>query len=85
MPSRHTSISIQREKWLINDSPTYKDRQFRGKPYVGWGYFDPGEGAGGTAAFGDYKEGYQLVPTNWGINTDRKKSYFEFLRKVTSS
>ena len=53
--------------------------------YVGWGYFDPGEGAGGASAFGDYKEGYQLVPTNWGINTDRKKSYFGFLRKVTSS
>ena len=34
--------------------------------HVSWGYFDPGGGAGGRAAFGDYVEGYQNVPVNWG-------------------
>ena len=50
---------------------------------AGWGYFDPGQGAGGRAAFGDYVEGYQNPPINWGINTPRKKEFFETLRAVT--
>jgi hypothetical protein len=52
---------------------------------AGWGYFDPGQGAGGRAAFGDYVEGYQNPPINWGINTDRKVAFFEALREVTGS
>ena len=52
--------------------------------YAGWGYFDPGEGAGGNAAFGDYENGYQLIPINWTINTDRKKNYFRYLDSITS-
>ena len=52
--------------------------------FAGWGYFDPGEGAGGNAAFGDYQNGYQLIPVNWSINTDRKKNYFNYLAAITS-
>ncbi len=52
---------------------------------AGWGYFDPGQGAGGRAAFGDYVEGYQNPPINWSINTDRKTAFFEALREVTGS
>ena len=52
--------------------------------YAGWGYFDPGAGAGGNAAFGDYENGYQLIPVNWSINTDRKKDYFRYLDAITS-
>ena len=48
-------------------------------------YFDPGEGAGGRAAFGDYVEGYQNPPINWGINTKRKAAFFEALRGVTGN
>ena len=50
---------------------------------AGWGYFDPGQGAGGRIAFGDYVEGYQNPPINWGINTARKTAFFETLRAVT--
>ena len=50
--------------------------------YASWGYFDPGEGAGGGAASGDYVEGYQNVPINWGINTPRKQAFFDLLQKV---
>lgn len=50
---------------------------------AGWGYFDPGEGAGGKPAFGDYREGYQNVPVNWAINTPRKQAFFQFLREMT--
>lgn len=52
---------------------------------AGWGYFDPGQGAGGRAAFGDYVEGYQNPPINWAINTPRKKAFFAALREVTGN
>ncbi|MDA1257511.1 MAG: hypothetical protein O3C10_06665 [Chloroflexi bacterium] len=51
--------------------------------HAGWGYFDPAEGAGGTPFYGDYENGYQCPPVNWGINTPRKKAFFEFLKEVT--
>ncbi len=53
--------------------------------YASWGYFDPGDAAGGSSAFGDYCAGYQNIPVNWGINTDRKRSYFELLAQVTGA
>ncbi|MDZ4798914.1 MAG: hypothetical protein SGI92_12185 [Bryobacteraceae bacterium] len=45
--------------------------------YASWGYFDPGAS--------DYSDGYQCPPVNWGLNTDRKKSFFRLLREVTGS
>lgn len=51
--------------------------------YASWGYFDPGDAAGGWSTFGDYRDGYQNVPVNWAINTDRKRGYFELLAQVT--
>lgn len=49
----------------------------------GWGYFDPGFGAGGKMFYGDYENGYQNPPINWSINTSRKKEFFELLQKIT--
>ncbi|WP_041952147.1 hypothetical protein [Spirosoma spitsbergense] len=46
--------------------------------YVSWGYFDfrfPGET--------DYHEGYQSVPVDWGINSDRKKAFFQKVKDIT--
>lgn len=51
--------------------------------HASWGYFDPGPGAGGFPAYGDYEIGYQNPPISWSINNERKKSFFEFLGKVT--
>lgn len=48
------------------------------KNYVSWGYFDfrfPGET--------DYKEGYQSVPVDWGINSERKKGFFQKVKEIT--
>jgi hypothetical protein len=45
--------------------------------YVGWGYFDyrmQGEG---------FDEGYQSVPVNWGISSERKKGFFDLLKEIT--
>ena len=53
--------------------------------YASWGYFDPGEGAGGRGARGDYVEGYQNVPVNWRINTSRKQAFFDLVREITGA
>jgi hypothetical protein len=52
---------------------------------AGWGFFDPGPGAGGSAAYGDYEVGYQNPPINWTVNTQRKESFFWFLGEVTGN
>ncbi len=44
--------------------------------YVSWGYFDyrmKDEG---------FNEGYQSVPVDWGINSDRKKGFFNLLEAI---
>jgi len=45
--------------------------------HAGWGYFDPGSS--------NYRDGYQCPPVNWGINTDRKRAFFAFLKHVTGA
>jgi hypothetical protein len=50
-----------------------------------WGYFDPGAGAGGAGARGDYVNGYQLVPVNWTINTPRKQAFFNLVAEITGA
>jgi len=45
--------------------------------YASWGYFDyrrKGEG---------YDDGYQSVPVNWGISSERKKGFFKLLSDIT--
>jgi hypothetical protein len=37
--------------------------------YASWGYFDP--------------SGYQCPPVNWGLNTDRKRAFFDLVKKIT--
>jgi hypothetical protein len=48
--------------------------------YISWGYLDfrfPGESA--------YEEGYQSVPVDWGINSARKKAFFNMVAEVTGT
>ena len=52
---------------------------------AGWGYFDPGPGAGGGLSPGNYVDGYQNVPIDWAINTPRKRAFFDLLRQVTGA
>jgi hypothetical protein len=47
--------------------------------YASWGYFDfrmQDEG---------FNDGYQSVPVNWGIRSNRKRAFFELLREITGS
>jgi hypothetical protein len=56
--------------------------------YASWGYYDPGKTVDGQQvvdryAFGDYVDGFQMVPVNWGINTAHKQGFFRLLKEVT--
>jgi hypothetical protein len=42
--------------------------------YASWGYFDPGTG--------NYQDGYQCPPVQWGINTPRKRAFFAEVRTL---
>ena len=43
------------------------------------------DSAGGAGARGDYENGYQLVPVNWRINTERKRGFFGLVKEITGS
>jgi hypothetical protein len=46
------------------------------KAYASWGFFDfrmKDEG---------YNDGYQSVPVNWGISSDRKKAFFSRVKEI---
>jgi len=47
--------------------------------HASWGYFDyrmKGEG---------FDDGYQSVPVNWGISSNRKRAFFRLLSEVTGA
>jgi len=47
------------------------------KGYASWGFFDfrrPDE---------PFTEGYQSVPVDWGINSERKRAFFNLLKEIT--
>ena len=51
------------------------------KSYTGWGFFDfrlPSEN-------NDYNLGFQSIPVNWQISSDRKRSFFNMLAEITGS
>lgn len=39
-----------------------------------WGYYDAGRNT--------YRDGYQSPPVEWGINTERKREFFEYVEYV---
>ncbi len=46
--------------------------------YISWGYFDfrrKGEA---------FEEGYQSIPASWGINTERKRAFFNKVKEITA-
>jgi hypothetical protein len=47
--------------------------------YCGWGFFDYRE------IREHFQDGYQSLPVDWGINSDRKKGFFGLLAKVTGA
>jgi len=51
---------------------------------VSWGFFDFRK-RGETLAAGDstFKEGYQSIPVDWGIHSQRKKEFFNLLASIS--
>ena len=49
--------------------------------HVSWGYFDFRRQDATKA----YDEGYQSMPVNWGISSQRKKGFFELLKRITGN
>lgn len=47
--------------------------------YSGWGYFDYRQ------IKEPFEDGYQSLPVDWGINSARKKGFFDLLAKVTGA
>jgi hypothetical protein len=47
--------------------------------YASWGYFDFRQAREG------FDEGYQSVPVNWGISSERKKGFFRLLAEITGA
>jgi hypothetical protein len=45
--------------------------------YASWGYYDQGTN--------NYADGYQSPPVNWGINTDRKQSFFKLVSEISGA
>ena len=52
--------------------------------HASWGFFDAGPAVIGSGASGNYRDGYQLVPVNWQINTPRKQQFFQLVATVTA-
>jgi hypothetical protein len=47
------------------------------KSYASWGFFDF------RMKDESYEDGYQSVPVDWGINSERKKQFFNLLKEIT--
>jgi hypothetical protein len=47
--------------------------------YAGWGYFDY------RMAGEDFREGFQSVPVDWSIGSERKRGFFRLLAEVTGA
>ncbi len=47
------------------------------KAHASWGYFDY------RMKDEHYEDGYQSVPVDWGINSERKKAFFGKLKEIT--
>ena len=56
------------------------------KARASWGFFDFRK-RGETLKPGDqtFQEGYQSIPVDWGINSQRKKDFFELLSKISKN
>lgn len=61
---------------VINEDSICVTNLFAGvEVYAPWGYYDQGEN--------NYRDGYQSVPVNWGINTPNKRAFFDAVAEVT--
>ncbi len=75
------------------DSPSVENMEAAVSEGSSWGYYDQGYGSDyedrvdwtGHGREREYESlsGFQTLPVNWGINTPRKRAFFERLREIT--
>jgi hypothetical protein len=53
--------------------------------FASWGYFDPGDIGPDGGRMHNHIDGYQSPPVNWGINTDRKKAFFNTVQEIAGA
>jgi hypothetical protein len=70
---RAMPILINEDDHFDFDKPTNNMTAAIGQ-YCSWGYFDPGQS--------NYRDGYQCPPVNWGINTERKRAFFQLVKEI---
>lgn len=58
-----------------NEANNFK---FAIESYAGWGYFDFRR-----KNESDIRIGYQSVPVDWGINHDRKRAFFNYVKEIS--
>lgn len=81
---------------LINEDSVHLDSLDAAfEEYASWGYYSQGYGCGGWQhgrfdwpahdRESNYEDlsGYQTVPVNWGINTPRKREFFDRVKTIT--
>ena len=66
------------------DEPT-NDLIVAVREHASWGFYDPGEGACGYHVRSTYTDGFQNVPINWRINTERKRGFFKLVSHLQNS
>jgi hypothetical protein len=88
MVTRTRSLTAYRGQPIVfNEDDHYEFDQPRNNllaattHHASWGYFDAGPGAGGSSARSDYVEGFQNVPVNWRLSTERKLAFFDRVRE----
>ena len=77
LPSYHDQPILFNEDDHFDFDKRENDMLAALRTYASWGYFDyrmAGEG---------FDEGFQSVPVNWAISSQRKRGFFELLAKVT--
>ena len=57
------------------------------KAHASWGYFDfrRVKGQRGSDVDEPFEDGFQSVPVDWKVSSERKKAFFELLSKITTA
>ena len=75
---RETAVSIEGASFLVNGRATYEGRTYGGMKVEGLLM-------NARLVQGTFDEGFQSVPVDWRISSDRKRGFLDLLAKVTGA
>ena len=94
---RETEAYRRRERPIVvnKDSVFVENLEAAVTRYASWGYYNQGFGSDmadrmdwtthGREPHVEALSGYQTLPVNWGINTERKRAFFDTVREITEA